>query len=621
MPQNAAMKSARSLAAIVFTDIVGYSAIVHRDEALGARLLDRQRAVVRRIVPEHGGREVETAGDSFLLEFGSALNAVEAVVAIQQALAADPAQPRVVLRASVHLGDVEHRGDEVFGDGVNIAARLLPHSPEGGLALSAPVLGLIRQRLPLPARSIGSPPLKNIAHPVEVYVVDAAGLGAPAQPEAAPAGARLSVCVLPFANMSGDPEQEYFSDGITEDIITDLSKVSALAVVSRNTSFTFKGKSADIPQVARQLKVQYVLEGSVRKQASRVRITAQLVRAADDSHVWAERYDRDLSDIFALQDEISAAIVKALKLHLMPAEKKAIEARSTTNPEAYKLYLMARQFRYRFNSRHYPLIIRLCQRAVEIDPNYARAWALMAIGYAMKDVDGSRDETGWTPAQRALELDPDLAEALAAQVPALYVARRFAEAEAAVQRSLALEPDSYDVHAAAGRFFMATGRWDEAIAHLLRVADIAENDFWSLGMATTCYEAKGDKAAATALARRCLDRVEKVIAAEPDHGNALGFGVGALVRLGERERALEWASRALLLDPANRNLRYNMACAMAQAGETERALELLESVFKGANRRGVEWFKVDKDLDPVRGDPRFTRMLAAVEAELQAGGL
>ncbi|MGQ0587589.1 MAG: adenylate/guanylate cyclase domain-containing protein [Gammaproteobacteria bacterium] len=614
------MKSARSLAAIVFTDIVGYSAIVHRDEALGARLLDRQRAVVRRIVPEHGGREVETAGDSFLLEFGSALSAVQAVLAIQKALAADPEQPRVVLRASVHLGDVEHRGDEVFGDGVNIAARLLPHSPEGGLALSEHVLGLIRQRLPLATRSIGSPALKNITDPIEIFIVDAPGsLAATGQFAALrDEPPRVSVCVLPFTNISGDPEQDYFSDGITEDIITDLSKVSALAVVSRNTSFTFKGKAADIKQVAQQLKVSHVLEGSVRKQAQRVRITAQLIRTDDDSHIWAERYDRDVSDIFALQDEISAAIVKALKLHLMPSEKKKIEARSTTNAAAYKYYLMARQFRATFNSRHYSLIVRLCQRAVEIDPNYARAWALMAVGQGLLDLDGVKGSNGMEAAQRALSIDPDLAEGLAAKARVLYTLGRFDEAEQAIFRALELEPDSYDVHATAGRVYIAMKRWDDAIRHLLRVADIAENDFWALGMAGTCYQAKGDLAGEKVVARRCLERVEKTIAVQPDHGNALGFGVGVLVRLDEKDRAMEWADRALLLDPENRNLRYNMACAMALARETERALELLAVTFREANRQGYEWFKHDSDLDSLRQDPRFVRMMADLGARLAA---
>ena len=225
-----------------------------------------------------------------------------------------------------------------------------------------------------------------------------------------PAAPRVAICVLPFANMSGDPEQEYFSDGITEDIITDLSKVSALAVVSRNSAFMYKGKHVDVPKLARELKVGHVLEGSVRKAGGRVRITAQLVDGSSNDHVWAERYDRDLNDIFALQDEISEAIVKALKLKLLPEEKKAIEQRGTDNVEAYNLYLLARQTYvtgHEGDARRAEAIIRLCSRAIEIDPKYARAWALMAIGQMiLRFVHGRRGDDGlgaqnarsrWTP--------------------------------------------------------------------------------------------------------------------------------------------------------------------------------------------------------------------------------
>ena len=236
---------------------------------------------------------------------------------------------------------------------------------------------------------------------------------------------RLSICVLPFANMSGDPEQEYFSDGISEDIITDLSKVSALAVTARNTAFTFKGKHVDIAQVARQLKVSHVLEGSVRKAGQRVRITAQLIDGATGSHLWAERYDRDLNDIFALQDEISQAIVAALKLKLLPDEKKAIGQRGTSNPEAYKFFLMARQHYLSGvnDARLLDAVIRLCQRAVEIDPDYARAWALMAAAQRVSTYFGKHNDNGLDAAERALALDANLAEAHAARAGALLARR------------------------------------------------------------------------------------------------------------------------------------------------------------------------------------------------------
>src|SRR5579863_5300141 len=256
----------------------------------------------------------------------------------------------------------------------------------------------------------------------------AAGLA----PSAAVAVPRLAICVLPFANMSGDQEQEYFSDGITEDIITDLSKVSALAVVSRNSAFMYKGKHVDVAKLARELKVGHVLEGSVRKAGGRVRITAQLVDGLSNDHVWAERYDRDLNDIFALQAEISEAIVKALKLKLLPEEKKAIEQRGTDNVEAYNLYLLARQSYitgHEADARRAEVITRLCRRAVEIDPGYARAWALMAIGQMiLRFVHGRKGDDGLVPADRALALDPNLAEAHAVKARILAQHGRHDEA-------------------------------------------------------------------------------------------------------------------------------------------------------------------------------------------------
>ena len=225
-----------------------------------------------------------------------------------------------------------------------------------------------------------------------------------------------SVAVLPFVNMSGDPEQEYFSDGITEDIITDLSKVSALNVVSRNTTFTFKGKAVDIGQIAQRLKVGYVVEGSVRKAGGRVRITAQLIDASKDSHVWGERYDRDLNDIFALQDEIAQAIVAALKIRLLPAEKKAIENRSTRDPEGLPgLSPWAGIYLDQYGAKNLEIAIRFCRRALEIDPHYARAWALIAVCQASLHLRGRSEESGLSAAEKALALDPTLAEAHAAR--------------------------------------------------------------------------------------------------------------------------------------------------------------------------------------------------------------
>jgi adenylate cyclase len=443
-----------------------------------------------------------------------------------------------------------------------------------------------------------------------------------AAPAAAPPSSRVSICVLPFSNMSGDAEQEYFSDGISEDIMTDLSKISSLNVVSRNTAFGFKGKNVDIGHIAKQLKVTYVLEGSVRKAAGRVRITAQLIEASKDSHIWAERYDRELSDIFALQDEISQAIVKALKLKLLPEEKKAIEQRGTNNLEAYNLYLMARQFSVTGNygnARRCEAIIRLCRSATEIDPTYATAWALMAVAQAaLKFYFNGPGDGGLAAAERALSLDANLAEAHAAKARVLTTEGRYDEAFAEIDAALRLDPDSFEVNSAAARLCFTQKRLPEAIKYYEKAAALMETDFSSVSLLMTCYKAIGDEVKMREAARRCLARAERITAQEPDNGLALGYVVWSLCTLGEAERAKDLAKRAMLLDPDNLTMRYNFACGFAQIGELEAALDLLGPVLERDAAETINWAKVDPDLNPVREDPRFTAMIAKADARLAA---
>ena len=434
---------------------------------------------------------------------------------------------------------------------------------------------------------------------------------------------RVGICVLPFANMSGDQEQEYFSDGITEDIITDLSKVSALSVVSRNSAFMYKGKHVDVPKLARELKVGHILEGSVRKAGGRVRITAQLVDGSSNDHVWAERYDRDLSDIFALQAEISEAIVKALKLKLVPEEKKAIEHRGTDNVEAYNLYLMARQSyvtSHEADARRTETILRLCQRAVEVAPGYARAWALIAIGQMnLRFVNGRPGDDGLVPAERALALDPNLAEAHAVKARILSQYGRHEEAAAELDVALRLDPESYEVNRAAAYLRFRQQRLDEAIRHYEKALSLMETDLNSGSMLLTCYTAVGDSEAARRVAKITLSRTEKTLAQDPNNGTAMAYGAIALATLGEAERAKDWISRALLIDPENMNARYNFACSLTNyLQEPEAALELLGPVFETMAIAWLNHAKADPDLEPLRQDPRFKAMVASAEARLGA---
>jgi adenylate cyclase len=448
--------------------------------------------------------------------------------------------------------------------------------------------------------------------------------GTAAQPAPTPAVRKLSICVLPFANMSGDPEQEYFSDGISEDIITDLSKVSALSVVARNTAFTFKGKSVDVAQVARQLSVSHVLEGSVRKAGARVRITAQLIDGAAGDHLWAERYDRDLTDIFALQDEISEAIVGALKLKLLPQEKQAIERRGTGSVEAYDLYLMGRQYYLTTNqgdARAYDAIIRLCGRAVEIDPGYAQAWELMASAQSARSkLFHGEGDRGQAALERALALDPDLAEAHALKAHLLFEEGGQAEAAAEIAVALRLDPESYEVNAKAASISYGERRLEDAVRFYETANALAETGFSAAAMLVSCYAALGDGENTRRAAQTTLARAERAVAQDRSNGHAMAHVVYALAVLGEAERAKEWMARALLIDPENRLMRYNFACGLvAHLNDAAAALDMLEPVLEQDRGMLVQGAKTDPDLDALRDDPRFQAMLAAAEARLAAG--
>ncbi|MEO7635055.1 MAG: TIR domain-containing protein [Sphingomicrobium sp.] len=451
-------------------------------------------------------------------------------------------------------------------------------------------------------------------------IVAVAGAAATA---AAPVVRARSICVLPFANMSGEAEQEYFSDGISEDITTDLSKVSALAVTARNTAFQFKGQSVDVCDIARRLGVSHVLEGSVRKAGGRVRITAQLIDGATGDHVWAERYDRDLDDIFAIQDEISQAIVAALKAKLLPEEKEAIASRGTINVEAYNLFLMARQswidgdFGESGRERR---VIRICTRATEIDPGYAQAWALMGLAQAnlRYAYTGGEDlDDGLAAANRALEIDPGIAEAHLPRAwhSAMLGAEQDAESEIAT--ALRLNPESWEVNKEAARIFYRQGKIEEAARHLEKATSLSEGDFHSRGMLSALYLAQGDLARARECAAKVIHQVHGALARDPDNGAAMAYGALSFAAVGDLDRAHDWIDRALLLDPDNSYMRYNLAwTVLGFFNDKEAALKLLESAFAKGGQTLISLAEADRNLDRLRDEPRFRGMIEAAKSRI-----
>jgi adenylate cyclase len=429
------------------------------------------------------------------------------------------------------------------------------------------------------------------------------------------AAREVSVCVLPFLNMSGDLEQEYFSDGISEDITTDLSKISALEVIARNTAFQFKGQSIDVGEIAKKLGVTHVLEGSVRKSGNRVRITAQLITGTTGGHIWAERYDRDLTDIFAIQDEISQAIVGALKVKLLPQEKEAIENRGTASVDAYNLYLMARQLWVAGNYgdvRRDEIVIRTAQQAIALDRNYAQAWGLLAIAQASLRYHHGRDvDDGLTAAEEALKIDPTLAAPYSVRARHIAEHGDFDRAEAEIRRGLKFDPNSWEVNREAARLLMQRRRIKEATKHYMLAASLDENDFHSSMMLLTCFQALGANERKPEVARQMLERSERALEQDSLNASALGVSAAALTILGDLDRAKQRIQRAMVIDPDNVNMPYNFACMLANwVGDLEGALDMLKPMMPRQSRSLMITMLADPDMDALREHPRFKRMVA-----------
>ena len=541
-------RAQRRLAAILAADVVGYSRMMERDEAgTLAALKARRSKVLQPVVSKHRGRIIKVMGDGVLVEFASAVDAVECAVQLQAAMgAADAGSPdnkRIMLRIGVNLGDVIVEGSDLYGDGVNIAARLESLSEPGGLCISASVFEHVNGKLPHSFVSLGPQTMKNIERPIHIYrLAGKEGPGAVVSAVELPLPDKPSIVVLPFVNMSADAEQGYFVDGLTEDLITDLSKVPAFFVIARNSSFAYKGRSIDTRQIARELGVKYVLEGSARRAADRVRINAQLIDARAGGHIWADRFDRDLADIFAVQDEVIAKIVEALVGKLSAAGLK--ERYRPTSMEAYDLCL-----RGRAEWAHSPEAgveaIPLFERAIALDPNYADAHRWLAVSQSMawafmnRPMDPFR-QLSVASAKRAVELDPDDSGSHEALAFVLLFERRWDESTKEYEISLRLNPNDADAWASFGDLKYHEGRGVEAIACIERALRLNPHPpgyyFWSLGLAQ--FIAGQYEAAVKTLRNDATYRTEsrRVLAA-------------ALAQVGRLEEAREEAKHYLVGNP------------------------------------------------------------------------
>lgn len=450
----------RRLAAILSADVVGYSQIMGRDEAgTLARLKSLRREIIDPTVAAHAGRTVKLIGDGTLIEFASAVDAVACAVEMQKRIAernADIAEgDRIAFRIGINVGDIIVDADDIYGDGVNVAARIEALAEPGSVYISRAVAEQVRGKIPVGIEALGERLVKNIARPVEVFRVGGEAGDAAVTPQVAD---KPSIAVLAFSNMSGDPEQEYFSDGIADDIITSLSKLPELHVIARNSSFTYKGKPVDVKRVGTELGVRHVLEGSVRKSGNRVRVSGQLIDAGSGAHLWAERYDRELVDIFAVQDDITSQIVSALKVRLIGAERPRTRV-ETENPEAYDCVLRGREQYRLYSPEGNDAARQLYERAIALDPNYAAAHAGLAETLMHARLDGSAEglDKAFAAAQRARQLDPSSPLVYEALAMILLFQRKHDAALDAASRWIEIEPNDAEAYATLAGICMFSG--------------------------------------------------------------------------------------------------------------------------------------------------------------------
>jgi TolB-like protein len=549
----------RRLTAILAADVAGYSRLTDLDEeGTHVHLQDHLRCLVDPRIAEHRGRIVKNTGDGLLAEFSSVVDALRCALDVQRGMsernAEVPYQKRVEFRIGINVGDVIIDRDDIFGDGVNVAARLEGVAEPGGICISEDVYRHVRGKLEFSSEDIGEQKLKNITEPVRVYRVRPGSTATITRPNL-PLPDKPSIAVLPFQNMSGDPEQEYFADGIVEEIITALSRFKHLFVIARNSSFTYRGRAVDVKQVGRELGVRYILEGSVRKAGNHVRITGQLVDAMTGAHLWADRFDGALEDIFALQDRVTESVVGAIAPKVEQAEIERAKRKPTERLDAYDYYLRGISIVYGMTRETNEEALRLFTKAVELDPDFALAYARAAHCYTFRRVNrwmtDPRQEVAEAArlARRAVDLGKDEALALSLGGPVLaYVVGDLDDGAAFVDRALGLNPNLATAWAFDGWMKICFGEHNTAIEHVARAMRLSPLDprLWEWQFFTALahfFEGRYDEAASW---------VEGTLREQPNHLGALRTATASNSLAGRLEKAQKLMARLCHLDPALR---------------------------------------------------------------------
>jgi TolB-like protein len=587
MKQRQPARVGRRLAAIVAADVAGYSRLMGLDEVGTARTLREHRKVVDALVVKHGGRLVKSTGDGVLLEFPSVVDAVECAVAVQAVMAQRnegvPQDRRMLFRIGINLGDILIEGDDILGDGVNVAARLEGIAEPGGICLSSSAYEQVRGKVAVEFTDLGEQTLKNIARPIRAYAV---GLSANTDRAVPPLSSapHLSLVVLPFANIGGDPDQEYFVDGVTESLTTDLSRINGAFVIARNTAFTFKGKPVDVKKLGRELNIRYVLEGSVQRAGNRLRVNVQLIDAETSNHLWAERFDKPVADLFDMQDEIVSRLSNTLNAELIAAEARRAER--TPHPDAMDLYFQGWAWLNRGTTpENNAQAQRFFGQALQFDPCCVEAllgaaWVnvLIANNFFFSDSRNAR-LAAETAVLKALSLAPNHAEANRILGEVQIHTNRVAQGVAQCERALALDPNLAKAHGTIGLAKIFVGRGVETEDHIKEALRLSPRDvyahLWMMfaGVAKLWH---GEDAEAVARLRRCV---------ETNRTNALGHFhlAAALAQFGELQEARAIAHAGIALLPGFTISRYRASAACDHPAY----LAGRERTYEGLRKAGV----------------------------------
>jgi len=583
--KEALSQGERKLAAIMFTDMVGYTAQTQKNELLAMELLAEHNALLRPIFPKFGGREVKTIGDSFLVEFSSALEAVRCSVAIQEYLHDRNqgllTERSIQLRVGVHIGDVINSGGDIIGDAVNISSRIEPLAEPGGVCISEQVYDQVRNKFELPLVSLGDKSLKNVSGKLEVYRVLMPWEGKGRSPEVGADKNRIAV--LPFTNMSPDPQDEYFADGMTEELISTISGIGELSVISRTSVMRFKGTNKSIEEIGRELKVGALLEGSVRKAENMIRVTAQLIDVDSDRHLWAKSYDRELRGIFAIQSDIASKIAEALRVRLVPGREPA--RKHAENIEAYTLYLKGRSLWNKRDREGVLGSLKMFEKATKIDPDYARAYAGLADAYYIAATYGFMDRADGLAkskevATKALDLDEMLAEAHASLGINLLDDLRYEEAQREFQRAVELNPSYATAHHWFCMCLREMGRMKEAMEEIEKARELDP-------LSPVITDNVGETNLLIGRLDEAIATYDKLAENEPSFAPSFTYRAYCFALKGMKERAYADLETWHRLRRDEDGYKSNLAIFYGWFGERERAIPIIEELIPKVGESSV----------------------------------